>query len=60
VIAIRPRPDGGDRYLAIHGGTSPDAITWGAHLHWHLLPDWLVYDRDAVLGWGFFDNDWRA
>jgi hypothetical protein len=60
VIAIRPRPDGGDRYLAIHGGTSPDAITWGAHLHWQLLPDWLVYDRDAVLGWGFFDNDWRA
>ena len=59
LIAVLPHPDGGDRYLAVHGGVTPDAITSGAHLHWQLLPDYLVYDGDRVLEWGHFDNDWR-
>jgi hypothetical protein len=46
-------------YLGIHAGTSPDATTAGAHLNWQLLPDYLVYDQERVLEWGFFDNDWR-
>jgi hypothetical protein len=59
LIAVLPHPDGSDRYLAIHGGATPDAITHGAHLHWQLLPDYLVYDGDRVLDWGFLDNSWN-
>jgi dienelactone hydrolase len=59
LIAVLPHPEGGDRYLAVHGGVTPDAITSGAHLHWQLLPDYLVYDGDRVLEWGHFDNEWR-
>jgi hypothetical protein len=59
LIAVLPHPDGGDRYLAVHGGVTADAITFGAHLHWQLLPDYLVYDGDRVVAWGHFDNAWR-
>jgi predicted esterase len=59
IIAVVPHPDGTDRYVAIHGGVTPDAITHGAHLHWQLLPDYLVYEQDRVLDWGYFDNQWR-
>jgi pimeloyl-ACP methyl ester carboxylesterase len=59
VIAVGPFPDGSPRYLAIHGGTSPDAITSGAHLNLQLLPDYLVYNATDVLEWGFFDSEWR-
>jgi hypothetical protein len=52
LIAVLPHPDGGDRYAAVHGGATPDAIVHGAHLHWQLLPDYLVYDGDRVLEWG--------
>jgi hypothetical protein len=59
IITVLPHPDGTERYLAIHGGTTADAITIGAHLHWQMLPDWLAYDGGKVLGWGYFDNQWR-
>jgi hypothetical protein len=59
LIAVTPFPDGSGRYLGIHGGTSPDAITSGAHLNLQLLPDYLVYNASRVLEWGFFDSDWR-
>jgi hypothetical protein len=59
LIAVLPHPGGGDRYLAVHGGVTPDAIADGAHLHWQLLPDYLVYDGDRVVEWGHFDNGWR-
>jgi pimeloyl-ACP methyl ester carboxylesterase len=59
VIAVVPFPDLTGRYLGIHGGTSPDATTSGAHLNLQLLPDYLVYDAARVLEWGFFDNEWR-
>lgn len=59
VIAVLPFPDVSGRYLGLHGGTTPDAITSGAHLNLQLLPDYLVYDASRVLEWGFFDNDWQ-
>jgi pimeloyl-ACP methyl ester carboxylesterase len=59
LIAVTPFPDGSPRYLAMHGGTTPDATTSGAHLNWQLLPDYLVYDSQRAVEWGFFDNDWR-
>ena len=58
LIAVLPHPDGSDRYVAVHGGVTPDAITAGAHLHWQLLPDYLVYDGERVVEWGHLDNDW--
>jgi pimeloyl-ACP methyl ester carboxylesterase len=59
VVAAFPHPEHDGRYVAVHGGVTPDAITWGSHLDLGLLPDYLVYARDAVLDWGFFGEDWR-
>jgi acetyl esterase/lipase len=59
VIAVLPHPDHDARYVAVHGGLLPDAVTWGSHLDLGLLPDWLAYARGDLLDWGFFDNDWR-
>ena len=59
VIAVLPYPENAERYLAVHGGVTPDAITKGAHLHMQLLPDYLVYDGERVLEWGYFDNEWN-
>jgi pimeloyl-ACP methyl ester carboxylesterase len=59
LIALVPHPDGSHRYLGMHSGSSPDAITSGSHLNWQLLPDYLVYDAGHALEWGFFDNQWR-
>jgi pimeloyl-ACP methyl ester carboxylesterase len=60
LIAVFAFPDDQvSRYLGVHGGTSPDAITSGAHLNLQLLPDYLVYDAHSVLEWGFFDNAWN-
>jgi pimeloyl-ACP methyl ester carboxylesterase len=58
-IAVFPHPEAEGRYVAVHGGVSPDAITWGSHLDLGLLPDYLVYAGGDVLEWGFFDNAWR-
>ena len=60
LIAIFPHPENSERYVGVHSGVTPDAITWGSHLDMALLPDYLVYDRGKVLGWGFFDNEWKA
>ena len=57
-IAIFPHPESA-RYVAVHAGTTPDAITWGSHLHMQLLPDYIAYDGGELLGWGFWDNDWN-
>ena len=59
VFAIFPHPLNPERYIAVHGGSTPDAICWGSHLDMHLLPDYLVYAGGEVLQWGFFDSDWR-
>jgi predicted esterase len=59
LIAVVPFPGGLSRYLGVHSGTRPDAVTSGAHLNWQLLPDYLVYDCERVREWGFFDNNWQ-
>ena len=59
VFAIFPHPENPDRCIAVHGGSTPDAICWGSHLDMHLLPDYLVYARGEVLEWGFWNNEWK-
>ncbi len=59
-IAVFPHPENSRRYVAVHGGVSPDAITWGSHLDMMLLPDYLIYSGGELLDWGFWDNDWKV
>jgi pimeloyl-ACP methyl ester carboxylesterase len=59
VLAVFPHPLNPNRYVAIHGGVTPDAVTWGSHLDMELLPDYIVYSGGEVLDWGFWGNDWR-
>jgi len=59
VFAAFPHPENPGRYVAVHGGVTPDAVTWGSHLDMQLLPDYLVYSGGEVLDWGFWGNDWR-
>jgi hypothetical protein len=33
-------------YVAVHGGATPDAVTWGSHLDMQLLPDYIAYNGD--------------
>ena len=58
IFAVFPHPENPRRYVAVHGGVSPDAICWGTHLDMQLLPDYLVYAGGEVLDWGFWGNDW--
>ncbi len=60
VFAIFPHPENPDRYVAVHGGVTPDAVTWGSHLDMQLLPDYIAYNGGELLGWGFWDNRWKA
>jgi hypothetical protein len=60
VFAVFPHPWNPERYVAVHGGVTPDAICWGSHLDMNLLPDYLVYSGGEVLDWGFWGNDWRS
>ena len=60
VFAVFPHPENPDRYVAVHGGVTPDAVTWGSHLDMQLLPDYIAYNGGELLGWGFFDNRWKA
>ena len=60
VFVVLPHPENPDRYVAVHGGVTPDAITWGSHLDMQLLPDYIAYNGGDLLDWGFFDNRWKA
>ena len=60
VFALFPHPRHPRRYVAVHGGATPDAVCWGSHLDMQLLPDYLVYAGGEVLDWGFWDNDWSS
>ena len=60
VFAVFPHPLSSDRYAAVHGGVTSDAITWSSHLDMMLLPDYIAYSGGALLEWGFWGNDWRS
>ncbi len=59
VLAALPHPASEGNYIAVHAGTSPEAITAGSHLDMMLLPDYVVYAGAEMLDWGFWDSDWR-
>jgi predicted esterase len=59
VFAVFPHPDNPGRYVAVTGGVTPDAITYGSHLSYQLLPDYIVFDGGKMLDWGFWDNAWK-
>ncbi len=59
VFAVFPHPNNPERYVAVHGGVEPDAVTWGSHLDTMLLPDYIVYNRGKTVDWGFWGNDWE-
>ncbi len=60
VFAILPHPENPNRYVAVHGGVTVDAITYGSHIDLGLLPDYIVYSGGQVLDWGFWGNDWKS
>ena len=59
MFAVFPHPDNPGRYIAVHGGITPDALCWGNYLNLQLLPDYLVYEGGKMLDWGFWDNAWK-
>lgn len=59
VFAVLPHPENPNRYIAVHGGVTVDAITFGSHIDLGLLPDYIVYSGSQVLDWGFWGNDWK-
>ena len=60
VFAVFPHPENPDRYVAVHGGVTPDAVTWGSHLDMQLLPDFIAYSGGDLLAWGFWNNNWKS
>lgn len=56
--AVLPHPDG-KRYVALLAGNEPDAICWGSRVGLQLVPDYLIFNHDRVVEWGFWDNNWR-
>ncbi len=60
VFAVFPHPSNPERYVAVHGGVTSDAICWGSHLNMQLLPDYIVYSGGQLLDWGFWGNDWKS
>jgi len=60
VSACFPSPANPDRYVLVWGGTTPEALTGATHLNLQLLPDYLVWDGEEVLEWGFMDGDWAT
>jgi pimeloyl-ACP methyl ester carboxylesterase len=60
VFTVLPHPENPDRCVAVHGGVTDDAITYGSHIDLGLLPDYMVYSKGQLLDWGFWGNDWKA
>lgn len=57
--ACFPSPADPDRLVVVTGGITPQAITSATHLNLQLLPDYLLWDGDEVLDYGFFDSAWH-
>jgi len=47
-----PCPRSANRCVAVHGGITPDVITWGSHPGMLLLPGCLVCSDGELLDWG--------
>ena len=60
ISACFPSPANAERLLLITGGVTPEAITGATHLNLQLLPDFLIWDGDEVLDYGFFDSAWQV
>jgi predicted esterase len=59
-FAVFPHPENPKRYVAVNGGITPDAICGSSHFDMHLLPDFIVYDKEKLIDWGFWNNEWRS
>ena len=59
VCACFRSPRAPDRLVVVTGGTTPEALTGATHLNLQLLPDYLVWDGDQVLEYGFSDSTWE-
>jgi hypothetical protein len=56
-LAVFPHPDH-KRYVAVLAGQTPDAICGASHIGLQLAPDFIVFQQDRIVDWGFLDNDW--
>ena len=57
-LAVFPHPDH-DRYVVVLAGQTSDAICGASHIGLQLVPDFLVFEQEKIIDWGFFDNNWR-
>ena len=57
-FGIFPHPDS-RRYVALLSGQTADAICWGSHMGLQLLPDFIVFEHERTIDWGFWNNQWR-
>ena len=46
--------------MVVTAGVTPEALTGATHLNLQLLPDYLVWDGDQVLDYGFSGNAWEV
>lgn len=60
VFAVFAHPANAERYVAVHGGVTADAVTWGSHLDMMLLGDYIVYNGGELLDWGFWNSNWSS
>jgi len=60
VFAVFPHPENPERYVAVNGGVTPDAVMNSAYSHMGLLPDYFAYSGPDNLGWGFWGNKWET
>jgi dienelactone hydrolase len=56
---LAPSPFNPERYVVVIGGATPKSAAGSTHFGFHLLPDYIVWDRDLVPAWGFSDAEWR-
>ena len=56
---IQPSPFNPLRYIVVAGGTKTRDNPTVSHLNLQLLPDYLIWDSEKPLTWGFFDGNWQ-
>jgi hypothetical protein len=56
---LAPSPFNPERYVVVIGGATPKSAAGSTHFGFQLLPDYIVWDKDLVPAWGFFDAEWR-